>query len=445
MLEQELTFDYRDEFGRRDIAEKIKSLLEGDIDISPMLLDGGWGAGKSEFCQKLVNLINSEEEPALKAIYIDAFEADHADEPLLTILSSILNAIDDPNEKNNLKDRALPVLRYALGAAMKIGASALLSRAGIGADAVIDEIQNASNELIDKSVSRLLKDHEKVEESLNALKALLTTVGEEQPLVIFVDELDRCRPDYTVTMLENIKHIFDVDNIQFVLVANSKQICSSVKHRYGIDDEDAQKYLDKFIKYTIQLPEVCSVDNNSILASQHHYNLNIDQSEVVRGTFFGNEGCISFVNELIEKNKLSLRDVDKFIRLIEVSITLNPTLFVSNLIFPYGLLRVYGVFLYCFDPVVAEVFCNNEQPVEEMIRPLTDANIFGDFDDWPSHAEVIAAGIMHDLFGMGYAHVGIFDQNHIEKWREAINHYFRGRGTNKIKCVKDSISLLKLV
>ena len=34
-----LTFDERDEFKRKSIAEKVISLLKADIDISPMVID----------------------------------------------------------------------------------------------------------------------------------------------------------------------------------------------------------------------------------------------------------------------------------------------------------------------------------------------------------------------------------------------------------------------
>ena len=80
---KELTFKQRDEFRRQPIAEKLISLLTSNIDISPMVIDGGWGTGKSEFCHKLIDLMNDDDTHHL--IYVDAFQADHADEPLLTV------------------------------------------------------------------------------------------------------------------------------------------------------------------------------------------------------------------------------------------------------------------------------------------------------------------------------------------------------------------------
>ena len=51
------TFDTPDEFNRKPIAENIIRLLTLDIDLSPMVIDGGWGTGKTEFCQKLIRLM----------------------------------------------------------------------------------------------------------------------------------------------------------------------------------------------------------------------------------------------------------------------------------------------------------------------------------------------------------------------------------------------------
>ncbi|NDI77146.1 MULTISPECIES: P-loop NTPase fold protein [Psychrilyobacter] len=37
-----------------------------------------------------------------------------------------------------------------------------------------------------------------------------------KPKVILVDELDRCRLDFAITVLETIKHMFDINNIIFI-------------------------------------------------------------------------------------------------------------------------------------------------------------------------------------------------------------------------------------
>ena len=78
-------------------------------------------------------------------------------------------------------------------------------------------------------------------------------------IVIFVDELDRCRPDYAVKVLERIKHLFEVPSVVFVLATNREQLCHSVKGLYGASF-DAGTYLRRFIEFdfTIKQPDTGS-------------------------------------------------------------------------------------------------------------------------------------------------------------------------------------------
>jgi hypothetical protein len=72
-------------------------------------------------------------------------------------------------------------------------------------------------------------------------------------LVIVIDELDRCRPDYALQLLEIIKHFFNVPGVHFVLGVNLKELQNSVKARYGAG-VDAETYLQKFISLQLNLP-----------------------------------------------------------------------------------------------------------------------------------------------------------------------------------------------
>ncbi|MBJ6977682.1 P-loop NTPase fold protein, partial [Vibrio cholerae] len=76
-------------------------------------------------------------------------------------------------------------------------------------------------------------DHVEAESSLQALQQALKSIAEQKPIVLFIDELDRCRPNFSVLMLETIKHTFDVEGVQFVLITNTNQLKASINHCYG--------------------------------------------------------------------------------------------------------------------------------------------------------------------------------------------------------------------
>ena len=119
---QSLTFDIRDEFHRRLTAEKTINLLLSDVEVSPMIIDGKWGTGKTEFCHKLINLLR-DTNSNIKCAYVDAFKADHANDPLTTLIAEVANLIEDPEKQSSFIKKAVPAVRYGLKVLGKAGVS----------------------------------------------------------------------------------------------------------------------------------------------------------------------------------------------------------------------------------------------------------------------------------------------------------------------------------
>ncbi len=85
------------------------------------------------------------------------------------------------------------------------------------------------------------------------MAASLSEMNENRPLMVMIDELDRCRPSYAVELLKVAKHLFSVDRIVFVLAVNCDQFAHSVKALYG-NDFDAEGYLRRFFDVDFKLP-----------------------------------------------------------------------------------------------------------------------------------------------------------------------------------------------
>lgn len=352
----DLTFDGRDEFKRKGVAEKIISLLQADIDISPMVIDGDWGTGKSEFCHKLINLMR--ENNSHHSIYINTFKADHANEPLMTVLAEVIKILPDEESQNSLIKKALPAIRYGLKAIGKAGISHILRQDATDfADDFDKDIQDATNTIIDSSVEVMLQDHVKAEESLKALQAALSQVAAEKPIVIFIDELDRCRPNFATDMLEVIKHVFDIDNVSFVLITNIQQLKASINHCYG-EAIDAQRYLDKFIKFSTKLPSEHKTNspdfNNNSVA---HYEKLIQKSESLQQCELDTRAFLDLIADLISIHSISLREIETFVRHLEIYQTLtNNEGLSSDTHFGYKLLLLLGVAIYTFSPSLTKDF-----------------------------------------------------------------------------------------
>ena len=146
----------------------------------------------------------------------------------------------------------------------------------------------------------------------------------QKPLFIFIDELDRAKPDYAIKFLEIIKHMFSVKGIIFVISVDENQLESIVKKTYG-SKIDFNGYYRKFTTTTYNLPSVYFKDNihNSAkineyitkLYNEHIeiYNKNISlkyDDNHVRST------RLNTIKEISEIFNLSLRDINLFFRIL---------------------------------------------------------------------------------------------------------------------------------
>lgn len=440
----------RDDFKREQVADKVIKLLTSDIHLSPMVIDGDWGMGKTEFCHKLINKF-AIDHSNYKLVYVDAFQADHADNPLMTILSAVMAEITDEKQKSKLLQKALPVLRYTLETVGKAVVSHVLKK---NADDVIEgldkTIQDAADKAIDASVRSLLKDHEKSQENLAALQNTLQSIAESSPIVIFIDELDRCRPDYAVQMLEVIKHTFRFTGVQFLLVTNTKQLKAAINHRYG-QQVDAQRYLDKFLKFSFRLPDfipgITRRGGRPQLAASEHFSKLVEASSTLKNTDIAEKHNIihEFTESLLSANNVSLREVETFIRYLEIYQNLSDGLD-SNL--GYQMLRIFGVFIYFFDPEVAESIQNNNTDAIK-ITALLKINKIPDYKETnflASNAMTIAIAMAQSS---DHNNANFMAKEKIEKeyWDEKIHTIFRDAWGNQtpdniFAPIKDAITHL---
>lgn len=425
MTEQQdrVTFDLRDEYQRRPIAEKIIQLLDGEIKVSPLVIDGSWGAGKTEFCHKLIHLIE-DGETGLHPIYVDAFRADHADEPLMTLMAAVLKALPEKDREPLIK-KALPAIKFGIKTTFKAGTSWILKQdAADLVDDYEDELKKAGDEVINHAIESLLTDHVVAEESISTLQSALRELAEQKPIVVFIDELDRCRPDFSVNMLESIKHVFEVDGVQFVLIANFDQLRSSVNHCYG-KGLDAQRYLDRFVSFRFDLSETHKPNGHeAILASISHLKNLIANSELLKDSKLNERGLGDLLTVLVTENRLSLREVETFVLHLEIYQSLMGGKGISEkIVYGYGLLRILGVFLFCFKPSLSD----------DLSRGFVDgsaiANVMGKsrlFDHWdqiqPDLADELTALIGAESNCKDRSLVPSEDEQ--KKWNSATQYIF---------------------
>ena len=449
------TFDTQDEFNRKPIAENIIRLLTSPIDLSPMVIDGGWGTGKTEFCQKLIRLIQ-QQHPDYQPVYIDAFRSDHSGEPLLALLAEIIKACtpeDTGEQPSEQRKEMTKKVAKAAGFVMKTVAKAAVGHVlkqnmedlAEGMSQIINDKQEAKNAAatvagaattlashsidatIDATVEALLKEQIEAEKNLKTLKACLKEFAEAKPIILFIDELDRCRPDYAVDMLEVIKHVFDVENVKVVLVTNTKQLRAAINHRYGME-VDAQKYLDKFLKYSFALPDkiVDPVEAGRTLVAVEYFKQLIRNSRMASELqgLIGQRIILNFISDMIERNGLSLRETERLVRFLEIYHSLSGGL--NKVIWQYALLRITGVFIFCFYPSLMDDINKNRTDSKDFARLFNIQSLANipknNFGVVHTNTNVIA--MMLILYGTANIHFDVGTLHDRRSWQERINKDF---------------------
>lgn len=251
-----------DTIGRDSDVFRFVNILNS-IDCSySVALDGRWGSGKTFFvkqaklvldannehlavmdadvrkkvltsCQKFIPA-NSELQPQV-CVYYDAWENDNDEDPVLSLIYTILTGINSDYSFSEGKD------------VLSIAASIGEFFTGRNIAEILKELRSASPLDSLKSKKEL---REKVNEFFNSL---LPEKGNR--LIIMVDELDRCKPSYAVKLLERIKHYFTNDRITFVFSVNTYELEKTIRKYYG-DDFDAGRYLSRFFDLHISIPPV---------------------------------------------------------------------------------------------------------------------------------------------------------------------------------------------
>lgn len=441
-VNEELLFETRDEYNRKPIAEKIIKILKSEMSISPMIIDGSWGTGKTEFCFKLINLFK-EENQKQEIIYINAFNEDHTDEPILTLLAAMINLIPE-SERPSLIEKALPAIRFGVKTTLKAGAAWVLKQNTDNlAEEFSEAVQKTSDAAIDSTITSLIKDHVDSDKNIKALKAALTEISNKSPIYIFIDELDRCKPSFAISILENIKHVFDVDNVKFVLITNTQQLQASINHIYGIS-VDAKRYLDKFIKFSFLLPDTYSPDSHTKThTSIDHWNYVSSHSELLKNL---ERPVIESIKELIRNSKLSLREVETFARYIEIYQSLSEDGLGKDVIFGYSLYRLIGVFFYCFNKEIALNLSGVNVDLKSISSALKITQLDYDQESYPDHIDLAFYGIISDSASDRGSFLTV-QQEQKQHWDKLLHNLFRyghGKPKSVINIVSSAIDVMQL-
>lgn len=263
-------------------------------------IDNNWGSGKTFFVKQLdyiINHSNSEDpkikqiindsklfEDSFKSIYYNAFENDFHSNPILSLIYQLLNDFKKDLSVSAIKEQTI------LQDIAKI--TKLFTCGTIDFTDILD-IESLTDEIV--TVEETKECLGKIFEELIVEKA--------NKLIIFIDELDRCKPDFAIKMLEGIKTFFENDKLIFVFSTNSEQLAHTIRKFYG-NDFDGERYLQKFFDLNFSLKKV----------NVFEYINSFKYIEIKNNSKWFDISLKCVVSHF----KFSLRDCDKFLTFLNV-------------------------------------------------------------------------------------------------------------------------------
>lgn len=269
-----------DKLQRKIIAENLTQLVQSTNQPFVISVEAPWGWGKTTFVKMWKTHLESLGHTC---IYFNAWENDFVDDPLIAFIGEISKALDEKKTKGNaekqfkrIQNIGGKIVRRLLPLTIQLATQGLLTQDSVkGASNILftgsDEIANLATELAEEKIKQYENDKNGIREFKKELTKFAKLISEDKskkaPLIFFIDELDRSRPDFSISLLERIKHIFNAEGIVFVLSIDRGQIEQSVKSIYG-QEMKSDGYLRRFIDFRVRLPEP-SIESFCVFLFEH--------------------------------------------------------------------------------------------------------------------------------------------------------------------------------
>ena len=315
-------------------AQALTNLIERAGPPYVISVDAEWGNGKTTFLRMLKQELQND---GFGVIAFNAWEHDFTDNPVTTLAGEIVKQTKSFGHES-LRRRAAELAKAVAPIAIEMGASTIPAAATSNVPGMVANLVKGVFKALrilgqNDPVAKYDQTTQGIANFKQALRQTAAAVAEQhqgKPMVVAIDELDRCRPDFAVRFLEIVKHFFSTPNTVFIITTNLDQMAHAVKAVYG-QTFDAEAYLDRFF----DLPCKLTHDNKDAFISNRLQDIRshwtglepISPGEVVFGSlpkqFQSMPDDMNTATQLLkaycEKSQISLRRIDKItnrIRLI---------------------------------------------------------------------------------------------------------------------------------
>ncbi|MDO9149833.1 MAG: P-loop NTPase fold protein [Methylotenera sp.] len=282
-----LVIDANDPFAsdalkRKASVEALTNFVSNLTGPFVLAIDAPWGTGKTTFVKMWQAHLASKR---VASLYFNSWQSDFSTDPLVAFVAEISDLMEKTQkEKGSYKPHlakarklATALAKRALPTALRLGSAGLIDLDELSEEVIGDAAATGISDAIDLyTAEKSLM--EQFHERLNATIQTLEESGHHPTLIVFIDELDRCRPTYAIELLERVKHLFNIENVIFVIALDKEQLSVSLQGVYG-EGLNTSEYLRRFIDIEFNLPIADSNSFTNYLVSKFAFKEYFEQRQ----------------------------------------------------------------------------------------------------------------------------------------------------------------------
>lgn len=349
---------------REKYAKAMTSLVANYKGGFVLSINNPWGTGKTTFIRMWRRMLVNNE---FSTLYFNAWENDFDSDPLVAVISELktLQVKKDDKVFKSVLQKAAVISKHIAPGLIKA-----LAEKYIKTEVLLDAIKGVSEgtaEIFSEEVDQYARKKQGLLEFRSELEKYIDSTTNGKPLVFIIDELDRCRPDYAVQVLEQVKHFFNVPGIVFVLSIDKVQLGNAIRGYYGSESIDTHEYLRRFIDTEFSLPAPEKAVFAEYLFRYFDFGSYFDSDARVRARDIAGDGkdFLTFSTILFAHANLTLRQQEK----IMGSARLILNTFKANH-FIYPAVFVLLIYLKEYFPAFYLKLLKKDTPYQELLDEL---------------------------------------------------------------------------
>ena len=221
-------------------------------------IDGDWGSGKTWILDALESKLPNDE---YLIFHYNAWENDFYEEPLVALLSVMIEKLNEVTKQKSPYESVVTELLKETASDLEILAVGIAKYfIKIDIDKSIKNKKNLLNRI--KKGTKIANDIDSMlplRKTLAEIRNVLKSLSEKLKILLVVDELDRCLPEYAIKVLERLHHVCNKMPVFQIVAIDKSNLADSICKVFGKNflnptpQHNAMQFADSYLQKIIDI------------------------------------------------------------------------------------------------------------------------------------------------------------------------------------------------